>query len=62
MPTQTVKDLEANCPNKKKHTKGQPEGYLEWQDWAAKKDLTHKQIKCDGCGLFVIWVKRRQNG
>jgi hypothetical protein len=31
------------CPNAANHTPA-PTGYLEWQDWAAKKAKTHKQI------------------
>ena len=40
-----------------KHTDA-PEGYIQWHTWAAKKSLTHKQVKCPDCGLLAIWVKR----
>jgi hypothetical protein len=51
------KYIKMECPNKSKHTKC-PEAYLQWHDWADKKSKTHKQIKCEGCGLYVIWVKK----
>jgi len=38
-----------------------PDGYVARQSWAAKKDKTHKQIKCDQCGLFKIWIPRNLN-
>lgn len=45
------------CPNRKQHTP-HPEGYLAHAAWAEKKLKTHKQIKCPGCGLWAIWVRR----
>lgn len=35
-----------------------PEGYIAWHEWAEKKSKTHKQVKCEGCGLFKIWIKK----
>lgn len=43
------------CPNKAQHTP-QPDGYLEWHDWAEGMAKTHRQIQCDGCKLWAIWV------
>lgn len=40
-----------------RHTKA-PTGYVEWHEWAEKKAKTHDQIRCPGCGLFKVWVKR----
>ena len=48
---------ERDCPNVRKHTP-RPEGYLEWHYWAGEKVKTHRQIRCPGCGLLRIWVKR----
>ena len=48
--------LEA-CPNKAQHTP-QPDGYLEWHDWAERMTKTHRQIQCDGCKLWAIWVPK----
>ncbi len=42
------------CDN---HTYG-PTGYIGWHDWAERKSKTHKQLKCKGCGLYKIWVKK----
>lgn len=44
------------CPNAEEHTKGQPNGYLAWHDWAADMSRTHHQIRCNGCGRYEIWV------
>lgn len=46
---------EAPCPNAAAHTPC-PTGYLEHGEWAEKKMKTHHQIKCEGCGLYAIWV------
>ncbi len=40
-----------------KHEYG-PNGYLQWFAWAKKMSKTHKQIKCECCGLYVLWVKK----
>lgn len=42
------------CPHFEDHTPS-PEGYLNWQAWAAKMAKTHKQRKCEGCGRYAIW-------
>ena len=45
------------CPNHENHTKC-PDCCLEWQEWAKLMDKTHKQVKCQRCGLWAIWVRR----
>lgn len=52
--TSARKMQEAICPNLEDHTY-QPEGYIAWHQWADKMSKTHKQRKCAGCGLYVIW-------
>ncbi len=42
------------CPNIEDHMRG-PEGYLQWNAWAEEMAKTHRQRRCAGCGLFVIW-------
>lgn len=42
------------------HTPNQPEGYLQWHSWAARMSKTHRQIRCEGCGLFQIWVPKQK--
>lgn len=32
-----------------------PEGYIQWHAWAEEMGKTHKQRKCQGCGLYAIW-------
>lgn len=39
-----------------KHIK-EPTGYIEWHNWAEKKSRTHRQIRCEKCGLYKIWLK-----
>ena len=48
-----------DCPEKSRHTKS-PEGYLDFHDWAEKKSKTHRQIRCQGCGLYFIWVPKKK--
>ena len=45
------------CPIYEYHTDG-PEGYMEWFRWADQMQQTHKQVRCPGCGLYAIWVRR----
>lgn len=46
------------CPQEKNHTK-QPEGYIQWHDWAEKKQkVGYRQKKCLGCGHYQIWYKK----
>lgn len=47
------------CPLREDHVQGEPDGYLAWHEWAAEKSKTHIQRKCQGCGLFVIWVPKK---
>lgn len=36
----------------------EPAAYLAWHDWAEERSKTHKQARCEHCGLYVVWVKR----
>lgn len=47
------------CPDRIHHTDA-PTGYIQWHSWAKKMALTHKQVKCTGCDLYVIWVPKKQ--
>ena len=49
------------CPDIMHHDAG-PSGYLQWHAWARRMARTHRQIKCTGCGLYVIWLPKRQSG
>lgn len=42
------------CPDADQHTP-RPTGYLNWNEWAADMAKTHRQQKCPGCGLWLIW-------
>jgi hypothetical protein len=38
----------------------QPEGYLQWHNWAEKMHEAGKtQIRCNECGNLSIWVDNR---
>lgn len=45
----------AVCPEATSHTPC-PEGFVAWHDWADEMARTHKQARCAGCGLYMIWV------
>lgn len=49
----------ADCPQLAKHTKC-PEGYLDWHEWAEKKQKTHRSVRCPGCGLYAIWKPKKK--
>lgn len=42
------------------HTPNQPEGYLAWNAWAEKMSKSHRQVKCPGCGLWALWVPKKE--
>jgi hypothetical protein len=46
------------CPNARQHTKC-PKPYLAWHDWADRKARTHYQVRCPGCGLYLIWLPKK---
>jgi hypothetical protein len=35
-----------------------PDGYLAWHDWAKRMGQTHYQLRCGGCGLYKIWIRK----
>ena len=39
----------------------QPEGYMQWHSWAYRMMRTHKQLMCEQCGLWSIWVPKDAN-
>jgi hypothetical protein len=48
---------ETDCPGFADHTVS-PKGYLAWHDWAKRTDLTHRQVRCQRCGLYAIWLPK----
>lgn len=46
------------CPHFEDHTPC-PEGYTQWHAWAETMSTTHKQRKCPGCGLYVVWTPKK---
>ena len=53
----TPADIERIRNACKQHTPS-PEGYMQWHAWAARMNRTHRQIKCEGCGLWAIWTPK----
>lgn len=51
---------EETCPNRAAHVTGEPRGYVEWFEWARQMARTHRQARCPGCGLYVIWDAKRE--
>lgn len=45
------------CPRSADH-EPEPAGYMAWHEWADAKAKTHRQCRCPGCGLWVLWVER----
>lgn len=45
------------CPNRAAHTYA-PRAYTAWHHWASRMNRTHRQIRCEGCGRFRIWIPR----
>lgn len=39
----------------------QPSGYLDWHAWAEKMARTHTQTRCQACGLWDKWVKKKRS-
>lgn len=42
-----------------KHTTA-PAGYLQWQSWAAEMAKTHRQTQCPDCGLWAVWIPKKE--
>lgn len=47
-----------DCPSKLKHTPC-PEGYLQWHLWANEMNEEYYPVRCEGCGLYSVWVKNQ---
>ena len=45
------------CPNQAAHTPA-PVGWPDWHAWASRMSKTHRQLRCPGCGLWMIWVEK----
>ena len=51
---------ETPCPNQAEHYEsGKPDGYVARQEWFVKTNKTHRQRRCTGCKLYVIWEPRQ---
>lgn len=60
----TVRQTEAQkreqeCLYKGNHTRS-PTGYLAWHEWAREMSKTHRQKRCPGCKLWVIWEPKEK--
>jgi len=50
---------EADCPNRSNRTP-MPMGYIARQEWSKRMSKTHRQITCEQCGLWVIWLPKAE--
>jgi hypothetical protein len=59
-PCKPSREAIKTCPNLSNHTKEPmaPHDYLGWHRWAEEMSKTHKQIRCEGCGLWAIWIPK----
>ncbi len=37
-----------------------PAGLDAWAEWSARKKETHRLSKCPRCGLFKVWMEKKQ--
>jgi hypothetical protein len=58
-PPHTNLVVEGDCPNKANHTPA-PMGYVARQEWSKRMSKTHRQITCEQCGLWVIWLPKAE--
>lgn len=49
----------SNCPNNANHEPS-PSGYVDCIDWAKHMGKTHRQTRCEGCGLYAIWEPKKK--
>lgn len=38
-----------------------PTSTEEWRAWAAAMQRTHEQLRCPGCGKWVVWLPAGQD-
>lgn len=57
LPEEPVADTTSSCARRELHTPA-PTGYLQWCEWARSMQSTHRQVRCPGCGLYMVWVPR----
>lgn len=36
-----------------------PIGYIAYANWADRMAKTHRQIPCESCGLWAVWVPKK---
>lgn len=37
-----------------------PEGYLARMEWLERLSKTHRQTKCQVCGLWMVWEPKEE--
>lgn len=43
------------CGHRGRGYRHEPQGYLEWHEWAERMSRTHHQERCPGCQLYTVW-------
>ena len=54
----TVAGTCSHCGRRGRFYPAQPGGYVAWHEWAEKKNRTHRQERCPGCGRWTVWRRR----
>lgn len=66
----TLEDANARCPRRELHDvvdlgegrflPPRPRSYAALFDWFAMAGKTHAQVRCEGCGRYLVWVPRAE--
>ena len=50
----------ADCPRQSSHTRANmPDSYNARQKWADRMAKQYRQTRCDGCGYWMIWKRKK---
>lgn len=58
-PEPTPEDIESIRTACQRHTP-EPEGYIARAEWAERMMKTHRQIQCERCGLWAVWIPKEK--
>lgn len=47
----------SDCPDAALHTP-HPSGYIAHANWADRMKKTHRQVRCQTCGFWAVWVSK----
>ena len=62
-PSDRVLQDPADCPRQSSHTRANmPNSYVARQAWFERMARQYRQTRCDGCGYWVIWKRKKVVG